>query len=217
MLQSAAAADGRPAHAAHEARQHVSGTCAWADDGTAAAAPLLSERRRVRGAAVCVELAAAGGACYAFDYAFHNIYCAVLFRCHCTWPWAGGASACNIHHRNGPRCPWCAVRSTGLAWLAWAITDAFTVAMMLCSYAVVVLCQSQPLRRGSCDRACHPVSRRQVAARCLTPLLVFLLLGFAMGLTFYLGTDYPCFLWIYDDATECGWKAGFNASVRSVG
>ena len=86
-------------------------------------------------------------------------------------------------------------------------------ALLLC----VVLCQSQPLRRGSCDRACHPVSRRQVAARCLTPLLVFLLLGFAMGLTFYLGTDYPCFLWIYDDATECGWKAGFNASVRSVG
>ena len=191
-------------------------------DAVGTAPLLLRERPRyARGVVACVELAAACCACYAFDFSFHNMYCAVLFNCHCTWPWAGGASRCNIHHLNGPRCPWCNVRHTALAWLAWAITDNCTVAMMILSYLAVVICQSCEPRawwRGSTACRCHhdqkPVSSRQRAARCLAPVVAFLILGFAMGLTFYLGTDYPCFLWIYDNATECGWRAGFNASAR---
>ncbi len=34
-------------------------------------------------------------------------FCNVLFRCGCTWSWAGGTRHCNIHRRNVPHCPWC--------------------------------------------------------------------------------------------------------------
>jgi hypothetical protein len=148
------------------------------------------------------------------NYALHNPYCGALFRCHCTWPWAGGSSRCNIHHSSGPRCPWCNVRNTGLAKLAFAITDTFTVSMMILSYCLVMAWQGRPWR---VDRAqggyAKAIPGRHRAIRSLAPVLTFIILGFAMGLAFYMGTDYPCFLWITDNATECGWRSGtFNAS-----
>ena len=50
-------------------------------------------------------------------------------------------------------------------------------------------------------------SLRVRAARAAAAIAAFLLAGFALGLAFYRGTDYPCFLWIVDDATRCGGKA----------
>lgn len=146
------------------------------------------------------ELLVAGGGCWLFNYCFHNPYCGVLFRCHCTWPWAGGAQRCNVHHLSGPKCPWCNVRNTALAALAWAISDNFTVCMMVLSYVAVMLLQRQRTRHWL------PTSKRQLAMRVSTAMATFLALGFAMGLVFYAGTDYPCFLWIADNATRCGWQ-----------
>ena len=131
--------------------------------------------------------------CCALDYVFHNKYCATLFRCHCTWPWAGGAGPCNIHHPTGPKCPWCNVQHNALKWLAFAITDKFTVALMLLSYAIVWALQTRAVL------VMKPLMRPSAA------VATFLVWGFLMGLTFYLGTDYPCFLWIKDE-TDCGFK-----------
>ena len=61
----------------------------------------------------------------------------VLFRCNCTWPWAGGAAHCNIHHATGPKCPWCNVMHGPLRWLAWAITDNTTIICMVVAYCSV--------------------------------------------------------------------------------
>ena len=115
-------------------------------------------------------------------------------------PWAGGAQRCNVHHLSGPKCPWCNVRNTALAALAWAISDNFTVCMMVLSYVAVMLLQRQRTRHWL------PTSKRQLAMRVSTAMATFLALGFAMGLVFYAGTDYPCFLWIADNATRCGWQ-----------
>ncbi|NKB89490.1 MAG: hypothetical protein GKS06_14835 [Acidobacteria bacterium] len=59
----------------------------------------ISERRR-RWAALAVGLIATG-------VFFVNI-CDLVFDCGCASLWAGGAEHCNIHHAEGPRCPWCA-------------------------------------------------------------------------------------------------------------
>ena len=137
---------------------------------------------------------------YGFDYIFHNVYCALLFRCRCTWPWAGGASKCNIHNPpDRPRCPWCNVRNTALSGLAWAITDRFTVIMMTISYIFVILWQT--VRSGGITTT--GIQMPSLFARRLTvPVATFLVLGFTMGLIFFEGTDYPCFLWIKDTTTE---------------
>ena len=39
------------------------------------------------------------------------------------------------------------------------------------------------------------------------PILTFFVYNFFMGMVFFLGTDYPCFLWIIDEETRCGGKA----------
>jgi hypothetical protein len=106
----------------------------------ALAPPLPSRQRRGRlQAAAEFGLAAVG--CYAFDYALHNPYCALLFRCGCTYEWAGGWTACNVHHpavtelgENPARCPWCAVMEGDLRPLALLISQQATVLVMLAAY-----------------------------------------------------------------------------------
>lgn len=199
----------------------VCGSC------SAASEPLLPPKRRHNArtaACALLEASVAVGGSYGFNWIFHNPFCGVIFRCGCTWPWAGGWSNCNVHNASGPKCPWCNVRNTSLAWLAWAITTETTVALMVAAYAAVWLAQLRPVRRRSLEtvavmaasgtlqqpsRSLRPwwPSLRVRAARAAAAIAAFLLAGFALGLAFYRGTDYPCFLWIVDDATRCGGKA----------
>ena len=74
-------------------------------------------------------------AVYAFDWVWHNPYCAVLFRCGCTFPWAGGWAKCNVHHADGPKCPWCNVMNTSLRSAAVLITNQFTIFIAVLAYA----------------------------------------------------------------------------------
>ena len=49
--------------------------------------------------------------------------------------------------------------------------------------------------------------------------LAFLGIGFTLGLIFFLGTDYPCFLWIEDSATHCGFgdrESDYLAGVLEI-
>ena len=98
-------------------------------------------------------------------------------------------------------------------WLAWAIKDNFTVSAMVLAYVITWLAQTvgpsaSPLlpKGGIVARpsVCLPILTRATAA-----MLTFALLGFVLGLVFYLGTDYPCFLFIVDvgpEGTLCGWR-----------
>ena len=72
------------------------------------------------------ELAAVAGGVYAFDWAFHNNFCTVLFHCNCTYPWAGGWDECNIHDPDAPHCPWCAA-SPETAWTTTYLVQAVAV------------------------------------------------------------------------------------------
>mmetsp|Transcript_72810 Transcript_72810/g.193494 ORF Transcript_72810/g.193494 Transcript_72810/m.193494 type:complete len:160 (+) Transcript_72810:116-595(+) len=154
--------------------------------------PMLKAPSSAATPARCLPAAAEGclavAGCSAVNWALHNPYCGLLFRCACTWPWAGGAAGCNIHHASGPKCPWCNVKQTALKWLAPAITGKFTVALMLLVYAFAWAKHSGHLGRSA------------------AALATFVGWGFLMGLTFYLGTDYPCFLFIEDEQTRCGFK-----------
>lgn len=173
-----------------------------------------------RAVATAAELAIAAGICTTVDKVFHNPYCGVLFRCHCTWPWAGGSDPCNIHHARGPRCPWCNVRNTPLRWLAWAITDATTISCMLAAYCLVWVLQHRRLVSAPLDtvlllaptrKRAVSLAARRLGLRLLAAIVTFLVLGLALGLTFFLGTDYPCFLWIAPEGpngTRCGFVAG---------
>jgi len=147
-----------------------------------------SEQTAICSAILCEVVTVVSG-CTVFDYAFHNVYCAALFRCGCTFPWAGGASGCNIHNVHGPRCPWCNVLNSNLFLLAPLITDHFTVLLMCCAYYVARY------------RSLSFEKRLAIAAA------TFLGWGFIMGALFYLLTDYPCFLWINNDGKGCALKS----------
>ena len=165
------------------------------------------------------ELAVACGLCVGIDRIFHNPYCGLLFRCRCTWPWAGGAAHCNIHHASGPRCPWCNVRNTPLRGLAWAISDNFSVFLMLVAYMATWAMQhwkaartspaSDRIRLLESPEKCLPyyTAARRFGVRALAAALTFLLLGLVLGIIFVVGTGYPCFLWIAPlgpNGTQCG-------------
>jgi hypothetical protein len=48
-----------------------------------------------------IKLAVLIGLAELFAYVFMTKYCGLLFRCGCTWSFAGGASKCNIHNTEG--------------------------------------------------------------------------------------------------------------------
>lgn len=101
---------------------------------------------RQRTAAEASELGLlAPAACWAFNWVFHNPFCAALFRCGCTWNWAGGWADCNVHNPSGPRCPWCNVMNTSMRGAATLITDWWTVLVMVCCYTV---CYAQQRKRS---------------------------------------------------------------------
>eukprot|EP00965_Chrysotila_dentata_P152831 5051528-Pleurochrysis_carterae.AAC.1 len=156
-----------------------------------------SEQTAICSAILCEVVTIVSG-CTVFDYAFHNVYCAALFRCGCTFPWAGGASGCNIHNVHGPRCPWCNVLNSNLFLLAPLITDHFTVLLMCCAYYVARY------------RSLSFEKRLAIAAA------TFLGWGFIMGALFYLLTDYPCFLWINNDGKGCALNRFKELHARAV-
>ena len=60
------------------------------------------------------------------------------------------------------------------------------------------------------------LSSSRIAYPSYAALGTFLVWGFLMGFTFYINTDYPCFLWIVDENTECGFKNETSGMVEHV-
>jgi len=59
---------------------------------------------------------------HCIDYTFENVYCDLIFKCGCTWNWAGGWDQCNVHDEDLPwslRCPFCSAPHYGklAVWL----------------------------------------------------------------------------------------------------
>jgi hypothetical protein len=51
--------------------------------------------------------------------------CGLVFGCGCRSLWAGASIACNIHHAQGPHCPWCAhpMAAGAVAFAAMALVQ----------------------------------------------------------------------------------------------
>ena len=78
----------------------------------------LVDRRPVGGNAIvrrmrrAVPLAAFLGVAAATSVALLPL-CALLHRCGCRAPWAGGLDHCNVRNARGPHCPWCEHQALG--------------------------------------------------------------------------------------------------------
>ena len=135
--------------------------------------------------------------------------CSLLHLCGCASPWGGAATRCNVHAREGPRCPWCVH-----PWLG-AVAFGVTMAGQAGVYRLV-------RRRGASGAAAT------VAAVSALPLAVAL--GGAIA---WLPTDYPHFLvtdararlglpdgpigcYAPSRALESGRHAGTGPSVRQA-
>jgi hypothetical protein len=55
--------------------------------------------------------------------------CGFVFGCGCRSLWAGAAEACNVHHPEGPHCPWCAhpAAAGAVAFAAMALVQGWIV------------------------------------------------------------------------------------------
>merc|ERR1712146_167244 len=107
--------------------------------------------------------------------------CGVVFRCGCTWPWAGGWKYCNVHNPdpNSPRCPWCIAGSA----TSWSVSDRFVISLMMLAYALAVYCNMR--------YACESWKRH---LRFIAPPAMFLLQSLVAGIAFVCATGYPYFL-----------------------
>jgi len=66
------------------------------------------------------------GFSYGWSRLFLLPYCNILFRCGCTWEWAGGIEHCNIFDNDKPHCPWCSANAN-VAWIPTYGTDILMV------------------------------------------------------------------------------------------
>ncbi len=113
-------------------------------------------------------------ALWVFDYCFHNPFCNAMYRCGCTWNWAGGWDKCNVHNPTGPRCPWCAAKPT----VVWLVLDKTVITI---AFLVYIYVSAKHQHTGS--------------LQFLAPFLAWTGYNFFMGVVFYVFSDYPWFLW----------------------
>jgi hypothetical protein len=113
-----------------------------------------------------------------FDYCFHNQVCNLIFRCNCTWPWAGGWVNCNVHNTTGPRCPWCLARQH----LVWSVDPAFVCTLAWAGFGFFGM------------RYLKSRTPRALVLVLVMPFVIWCLYSLFIGLMFYWGTDYPWFL-----------------------
>lgn len=113
------------------------------------------------------------GACWTWNFVMHNPLCTMMFRCGCREPWNGGWVDCNVHWAVPieDKCPFC---------LSSAVyTEDTVIAAMLVTYVVLALLPRDRVRARK--------------ARFVLPFVVFWLVGWFVGLLFFLTSDYHTF------------------------
>jgi len=131
--------------------------------------------RRRKYCLTATEASVAVTFCFWFERIIHNKFCDFLFKCNCTWTWAGGWDDCNVWNQVGaPRCPWCTARAN----VSWT-TDYLLFALMVISYFTALR-----LRK-----------RIDITARFALPVVVYFLVGTLVGYLFKATGSYPTFIW----------------------
>ncbi|RMF64116.1 MAG: hypothetical protein D6743_09750 [Calditrichaeota bacterium] len=99
-------------------------------------------------------------------------FCGFMYKCGCTYLWAGSAETCNIHLSGVAHCPWCVRRNPVL---------------MVLPFVVILAGQGFSI---------HLLSRRyhlSLLQLLVVGIAVFLLLGALNGYVFKVWDDYPYF------------------------
>ena len=140
------------------------------------------QEARTKAAATAAEATAAITCCYWFERIIHNKFCNFIFRCNCTWTWAGGWDDCNVHNTVGaPKCPWCTARAN----VSWT-TDSLLFVLMALTFVLCLYRRAKPQSR--LDRFAN------VALRWAAPVLVYFLAGTFVGWIFKATGSYPTFI-----------------------
>lgn len=132
-----------------------------------------SQQRGLASLVTCkfAELTAVVAGSSIFFLTFHTAYCGLLFRCGCTWPWAGGDINCNLFNPTGPKCPWCVARPA----TAWT-KDSLVLTMMILAYSEGRLKSNRPWLWLS------------------LPPATYFVVSFVVAFAFKVCTGYPYFL-----------------------
>jgi hypothetical protein len=131
--------------------------------------------RRKKYCLAAAEVSVATTLCYWFERIIHNKFCDFLFKCNCTWTWAGGWDNCNVWNNQGlPRCPWCTARAN----VSWT-TDSLLFALMLTTYLTALRFRK----------------RIDITARFALPIIIYFLVGTLVGYIFKATGTYPTFIW----------------------
>mmetsp|Transcript_21063 Transcript_21063/g.53325 ORF Transcript_21063/g.53325 Transcript_21063/m.53325 type:complete len:199 (+) Transcript_21063:56-652(+) len=118
---------------------------------------------------------------FALGALFTLPYCGLLFRCGCTWVWAGGIERCNIFDPEAPSCPFCTL-SSALAWIPQWGTALLSIFTTLCVCWI-------PQRLS--------LHRLGWLVRVLLPIACFFVYTFLLALIVKLASPhYPYFLWL---------------------
>lgn len=118
------------------------------------------------------EVLLTAGLCWGWVQLFVLPYCGLLFRCGCTWPWAGGVAHCNIYDAGAPDCPWCMAPG----WAAWIPFQGIIGVMTIASVAA-------------------GWRWRGWWARPVAGVVAFVVFGLLSGVAFKVAMGYPYFLW----------------------
>jgi len=112
--------------------------------------------------------------CFSLSYVFSTPYCGALFRCGCTWIWAGGSDKCNVHNPTGPHCPWC------------------TAPPFLRAFPKLVTPVFDLIVTGG---LIYRFPQRRLVIYAIVPVAFWLVFNLIYGAIMRSAYDYPYFLW----------------------
>eukprot|EP01102_Stenamoeba_stenopodia_P004219 TRINITY_DN1447_c0_g1_i1.p1 TRINITY_DN1447_c0_g1~~TRINITY_DN1447_c0_g1_i1.p1 ORF type:complete len:212 (-),score=12.46 TRINITY_DN1447_c0_g1_i1:160-741(-) len=116
----------------------------------------------------------------------HNSTCDFIFRCGCTWNWAGGWDKCNVHNASGPKCPWC-LATPAQAWTtSWLVLILMWLSAFLVSFA-----RPRIFQRYERTKAWTIY----VLALIIIPFVMYCISSLIVAYGFKLSSGYPYFLW----------------------
>lgn len=123
------------------------------------------------------------GCSWAWNWAMSTATCGVIFRCGCTFPWAGGWDNCNVHRPTGPRCPRCIMPTSS----AWTQDNRLVAVIMLLGYVAATWILVK--------RSSQRIRNKWGWIRFAMPLIMFVLYSLISGIIMVMATGYPYLLW----------------------
>jgi hypothetical protein len=151
------------------------------------------------------EFVLVSGVVLVADYVFHNPLCNFMFKCGCTWNWAGGWDQCNIHSTDPDvaKCPWCSAPSS-VNWITqWGVVGTMIFTYYVVAYLPMIICYLKRRKQEKKDFVINePVGKKtspaltalNVALRIVMPMVTFFVFGIFVGFMFYITSDYPTFI-----------------------